>query len=103
MIQIQIIYDEPSEKEIAEFYRGRILEEHIATLTPVVVVLSTEKRSRGGAVSMKMCKINYPYSCIGDDGPCTVCGHLGKDHVFRNGVSVCKVCVESDEAGERRA
>lgn len=38
MIQIQIQYDEPHEKELAEFYQSRILEEHIASIAPVVVV-----------------------------------------------------------------
>ncbi len=38
MIQIQVRYDEPAEKQVAEFYQRRILEEGIASAVPVVVV-----------------------------------------------------------------
>ena len=38
------------------------------------------------------CSKEYPYSCSGDNEPCRVCGHLGKYHVFRNGMSFCYKC-----------
>ena len=43
-----------------------------------------------------MCKDNYPYSCS-DSEPCSVCGHEGRYHVFRNGVSACLRCDENPD------
>ena len=40
------------------------------------------------------CSKKYPYSCRGDNEPCSVCGHLGKYHIFRNGMSFCTKCNE---------
>ena len=44
MIQIQILYDRPEEKELAELYQSRILEERVASLVPVVVVQKKGRR-----------------------------------------------------------
>ncbi len=44
MIQIQILYDHAEEKSLAELYQSRILEEHITSIAPVVVV-----QRKGGA------------------------------------------------------
>ncbi|MCX9011760.1 MAG: hypothetical protein OIN66_11640 [Candidatus Methanoperedens sp.] len=45
MIQIQIRYDEPEEKELAELYQSRILEEHITSVVPVVIVRNPRARA----------------------------------------------------------
>lgn len=49
----------------------------------------------------KICKENYPYSCMGKDQPCCICGHLGRDHIFRNGSSICYKCNEQEDAEEK--
>lgn len=41
---------------------------------------------------MSICRNKYPYTCSGDNKSCDVCGHLGKDHIFRNGKSICYMC-----------
>ena len=41
---------------------------------------------------MSTCRNKYPYTCIGDNEPCSECGHLGKYHRFGNGKSICYKC-----------
>ena len=41
---------------------------------------------------MVICSKKYPYTCLGDDKPCSECGHLGKFHRFGDGKSICYMC-----------
>ncbi|CAG0950405.1 MAG: hypothetical protein OIN86_13545 [Candidatus Methanoperedens sp.] len=54
MIQIQIQYDDLKEKELAEFYQSRILEEHITCIVPVVVVQRKRGRSYEGRLAARI-------------------------------------------------
>lgn len=53
---------------------------------------------------MSICSKKHPYTCIGDDEPCSICSHLGKFHRFGNGKSICYLCeVEPYEDKKRLA
>ncbi|MFW9970149.1 MAG: hypothetical protein ACFFDF_08110 [Candidatus Odinarchaeota archaeon] len=51
---------------------------------------------------MSICSNRYPYTCSGDNKLYDVCGHLGKDHIFRNGKSICYKCVMDPYAKKKR-